>query len=171
MIRSQADGEAMDNNASSIAVVGVGNVLMGDEGVGVEVARRLRRMNLPRGVEVMDGGTLGLELAVHLADKEAIVFLDAIALEAEPGSVFRFEIDEGACLSTLRRSSHDGGLEELLRYLLSLPSKPKILLFGICPSVVEMRLGLSPAVQQSMDRIITRIIHELRHLNQECVKS
>lgn len=141
---------------------------MGDEGVGVEIARRLHLMSLPKGVEVIDGGTLGLELAVHLQGKDAIIILDAIALEAEPGSVFRFEIESGDCFSSVRRSSHDGGLEELLRYLLCLPTKPALVMFGICPDEVgRMQVGLSPVLQEKVDYITTRVIEELMRIRQE----
>lgn len=151
-----------------IAIVGVGNVLMGDEGIGVEIARRMQMMSLPDDVEVIDGGTLGLELAVHLRGKVAVIILDAIALDAEPGSVFRVEIEKADQLSSIRRSSHDGGLGELFRYLLSLSPAPTVVMIGICPGEIGgMHIGLSPVLRQKMDEIIALVLEELTDIRQK----
>lgn len=157
----------MSYDGRPVAIVGVGNVLMGDEGIGVEIARRLQMMTLPDDVEVIDGGTLGLELAVHLRGKDTIMILDAIALEAEPGSVFRFEIQRGDCFSSVRRSSHDGGLEELFKYLLTLSPTPTITMFGICPAEIgRMRTGISSVLEKNVNHIISRILEELARIRQ-----
>lgn len=153
------------NEVRRIAVVGIGNIVMGDDGVGVALARRLAKLPLPPHVEVIEGGTLGLELASLLTDKDVILFLDAISAEQEPGSVLRYEIADPADLHCVRRSAHDGGLEELLRFLVSHSPPPRVVLLGIVPAELGfLHIGPSPALERKLDQLETVVLAELWEL-------
>ena len=77
-----------------IAVVGVGNILMGDEGIGVKVVEELRKERLPEGVELFDGGTAFHVLVDDLIDFDKLIIVDAVLGGESPGTIYRFEFGE-----------------------------------------------------------------------------
>jgi hydrogenase maturation protease len=98
-----------------VTVLGVGNSLMRDDGVGVAVARRLlEEGGLPDGVEVVLGETAGMGLVGFFRESDAVVFVDAIDLGDEPGSVFRFGPDEAGVTSLRSNNIHGMGVGYLL---------------------------------------------------------
>ena len=111
-------------------VLGIGNVLMGDEGVGVEVIRRLEQMSLPEGVECLDGGTGSFALLGPMGSAGRIVLVDAAADDAAPGTVRRltprFSRDYPRSLT-----AHDIGLKDLLDAFHLLGEPPTVVLFAI----------------------------------------
>jgi hydrogenase maturation protease len=142
-------------------VLGVGNVLMGDEGVGVEVARRLQGVELPDGVECLDGGTGGFALLEPMGRARKIVLIDAAVDGAPPGTVCRltprFSRDYPRTLT-----AHDIGLKDLLDAFLLLGDPSEVVLFTI--SVVppaEPRLDLSPAVEAAVPAVVGRVLEEV----------
>ncbi len=78
----------------SVLVLGVGNLLLADEGVGVHVAQRLLKMPMPPEIEVIDGGTGGFELIEHFRGKKEVIIVDALKADADPGTVIQFTPDD-----------------------------------------------------------------------------
>ena len=144
----------------SVLVLGVGNVLLSDEGVGVHVARRLQSMDLPRWVEVVDGGTGGFELIEFCRGKEKVVIVDAIRADAEPGALFRLRLADVDLPKHGRFSAHHEGLDELLRLCPSLLPDTNLVLYGIVPDDMRPGMTLSPALEQQLDLFIARILEE-----------
>jgi hydrogenase maturation protease len=146
-----------------VLVAGVGNVFLGDDGFGVEVARRLAQGPLPPGVEVADIGIRGVHLAYQLLDGyDLLVLIDAVARDGPPGTLFVIEPDDRTFTHELDAHGVDpASVLELARTLGS--SLPRVLLVGCVPLSTEERLGLSPPVEQAVDeavRIVTRFITE-----------
>ena len=110
-----------------VRIIGIGNTLMGDDGVGVRVAEELLGRDLGAGVDVVSGGTDGMALTSHFTDVETVIVVDAIAAADTPGSVYRFTPEEAGIESLRSHTSH--GL-----------SVPAIMfaarLQGACPDVV-----------------------------------
>ncbi len=77
-----------------VLVLGIGNILLRDEGVGVRVIEKLQLMDLPDGVEVVDGGTAGADLLDVIAEREKVIVIDATDVNAEPGGIVRFTAAE-----------------------------------------------------------------------------
>jgi hydrogenase maturation protease len=106
---------AKDKNARKILVMGVGNTLMQDDGVGIRVAEALRSSPDPHSaLEVVDGGTIGLALLPEIEDADAVIVVDASELDAAPGTIRIFldeEIDQA--LSGKRRTVHEVALLDL----------------------------------------------------------
>lgn len=149
-------------------VLGVGNVLLGDEGVGVAVARRLEAAQaagdtrIPTGTRIVDGGTLGLDLLPLLADSDAVVIIDAVDLGRDPGTVV--VLRDGAVEATLagHLSPHQVGVGDLVAAARLLGEVPaRLSLVGIQPAAIEVRLDLSPAVAAAVDVAVDRVRGEL----------
>lgn len=154
----------MSQPAGAILLVGVGNVLLGDEGVGIHVARELaaRQATLPRGTRVLDGGTLGLDLLPLVADADAVVFVDAVDTEAPPGTITVFRDEEIVATLGGRLGPHQLGIADLVataRLTGMLPAR--MALVGIQPSSLEVSLELTPAVRGALPLAVEAAQREL----------
>jgi hydrogenase maturation protease len=144
-----------------ILVLGIGNVLMGDEGVGVHAVRRIAELKLPEGTECLDGGTGSLVLLEPMQSASKVILIDATIDGAEPGTVRRleprFSRDYPRTLT-----AHDIGLKDLLDALYLLGAAPKVTLFAVSIAAIqEIGTDLSPAIAHSVDRIATLVLAEL----------
>lgn len=145
-------------------IIGVGNPLMGDDGVGIAAIERLSQRVLPDGVEVIDGGTGGITLLTLMEGAGRVVLIDAVEMGREPGTVVRFTPDEvvmtGAGETGL--SLHETGLAQVFALGAELGSLPdEIVMFGVQPDSVERRLGLSPRVEQALEPLLDEILAEV----------
>lgn len=147
-------------------VLGLGNLLCGDDGLGVVAAQELaRRYEMPTGVVVLDGGTLGLSLLPHLEQARIVLLLDAVAADAPAGSLVRLEGEAVAPAAACRLSPHQVGVAELLDALQLLGRWPqRLLLLGLVPAHIGLRFGLSEPVAAQMDELIGCAVEELRLL-------
>ncbi len=145
-----------------ILILGVGNVLLGDEGVGVYVAQRLQKMPLPPNVEVIDGGTAGFELIEFFFGKRKIIIVDAVQTDDEVGSIFRFAPEEAELHWEKPFSSHQTGVHELLHLAQRLEPRPEIVVYSIVPSAIEgVTANLSPTIEGRLRLLIQRIVREV----------
>jgi len=146
-----------------ILVLGIGNVLMQDEGLGVRAVERLQEQyRLPPGVRVVDGGVMGLELLPYLEDAERVLILDAVRTSLQPGSVIRLKGRDIPVALALKTSIHQVGLQEILavsRFRGTLPAH--ISLWGMEPSSIEVGTDLSPTISAALDRLVQSIAKEL----------
>lgn len=145
-------------------VLGLGNPLVRDEGFGVEAVRRLvERFLLPEGVEVMDGGTLGLQLLPILQDAQRILILDAVDVSRPPGAIAHIGWDDVRRALPVKISPHQETVTEVLAMLELLKGKPTdFLIIGCQPASLEMGLELSPEVEKSMERVLEDVVEVLR---------
>ncbi|MBL6928641.1 MAG: HyaD/HybD family hydrogenase maturation endopeptidase [Rhodospirillales bacterium] len=144
-----------------IVVLGVGNTLMSDEGVGVRVIEGLlTRANEFPAVEFIDGGTAGLALLTLIEGYDGFIAVDAASLNAPPGSVRTFEGDDmDAFLRTRARSAHDIGLDDLLnaqRIRGLLPERRALV--GIQPKRLNLGEALSPPVADALPVAETAVV-------------
>lgn len=147
-----------------VLVLGVGNVLMRDEAIGVRAVEELgKRYRFPENVELLDGGTSGIELLRHICDQDLLIILDAIRAGHPPGTVLRVEGEDVPAQFRTRISPHQLGISDLLAAAMISDQMPKsLLLFGIEPKDVVMGLGLSDEVKTGMERLINVVLDELR---------
>ena len=145
-----------------LLVLGLGNVLCGDDGLGIEAVARLAELyQLPEGVRVLDGGTLGLALLPHVLDAEGVILVDAIRGDGPPGAPVRIDGDAVAPAVAGRLSPHQVGVADLLdaaRLLGRVP--PRLVLLGLVPRSLDLGLGLSPAVAAALPDLLDRIAAE-----------
>ena len=154
------------NKSTPLLVLGLGNMLLEDDGVGVSAVALLKdRYELPEGVRLLDGGTLGLSLLPHLEDAEAVILVDAIRADGAPGTFVRLDGDEVAPAVATRLSVHQVGVADLLdgaRWLDRYPAR--VVLLGLVPESMELGVGLSPRVRPALPALVERIAEEARTL-------
>lgn len=151
-----------------VLVAGIGNIFLGDDGFGVEVARRLVGETLPEGVRVADYGIRGLHLAYELLDGgyDTTVIVDAMPRGGAPGTVYLLEPDPIAGTEPRAPTSADGhGMnpQAVLDWLHSLGGTPgRVLVVGCEPGSVEEEMGLSSPVSRAVDEAVRLILELLR---------
>jgi hydrogenase maturation protease len=154
----------MNDPDTPLLVLGIGNILMGDEGVGPAVVREIERHPLPPGVRCLDGGTGSFALLGPLQATRRVILVDACNDGAQTGTLRRlfprFSSDYPPTLT-----AHDIGLKDLLDALYILGDPPHVTLFAVSIRFPQpMRLGLSPELGASLPRIARDVLEETRHL-------
>ncbi len=155
-----------DEKAIPLLVLGLGNLLLGDDGLGAVAVHLLNQQYLaPEGVRVLDGGTLGLALLPYLEDAEAVILVDAIRGDGPPGSFVRITGEEVAPAVSTRLSPHQIGVADLLdgaRWHQRYPRS--LILLGLVPARLELGVTRSPAVEAALPALTERIVDEARNL-------
>lgn len=152
---------------AKVRVLGLGNVLMGDDAVGPWVVHDLvANWEFPEGIEVVDVGTPGLDLVPYLADADTVLIVDTVKADGPPGRIRVYEREElFARPAQPRLSPHDPGLFETLSTLRLAGSAPRDLaIVGIVPSIVDTQIGLSPPVRAAVPRAAAVVIERLTRL-------
>ncbi|ERK16050.1 HyaD/HybD family hydrogenase maturation endopeptidase [Serratia fonticola] len=143
-----------------ILVLGIGNLLLGDEAVGVRIVEALeQRYRLPAHVELLDGGTSGMELMEMMADRDHLIVADAVLTGAKPGSVAVLYDEEIPALFTRKVSPHQLGLSDVLMALRLTDEFPRRLtLVGVVPESLEPGIGLSAVVSQAIEPALAQVL-------------
>ena len=154
---------AIKNENADTLVLGVGNLLMADEGVGIQVIQRLQESaSLPETVQVLDGGTLGMDLLYYLEGTRRLLIIDAVETGCEPGTVIRLENDEVPAHLSAKMSPHQVGIPDMLFAAKLRDLYPeKIVLLGVQPESLEPSLDLSPTVSVLLEPLVQQVITEL----------
>lgn len=143
-------------------VLGLGNLVHSDDGVGVHlIDRLLNDPRVPSGVELLDGGTHGLTLLSRIAGLRRLLVVDAIDVGEQPGTVIRFE---GAALKGLpgKPSVHQLGFADLMAALQLTGGTPEeVVVLGVQPLSTEWSADLTPPVFQSLEPLATAVIGQL----------
>ncbi|HUM03308.1 MAG TPA: HyaD/HybD family hydrogenase maturation endopeptidase [Thermoanaerobaculia bacterium] len=149
-----------------LLILGLGNVLCGDDGLGAAAVLRLQeRYVFPEGVTVLDGGTLGLSLLPYIEDAERVILVDAIRAEGPAGSFVRLSGDDVGPAVASRLSVHQVGVVDLLdaaRWTGRLPDE--LVLLGLVPQTLELSVVLSPALEASLPDLVERVAEEAQRL-------
>jgi len=146
-----------------ILVLGVGNLLLGDEGVGIHAVRELEKRALPPQVDVVDGGTAGLNLLDLMKGYERVIIVDAVDAGEEPGTILRFTPQEVASdAQALPLSLHQTEILKVLELATYLGRPlPPIIIYGIQPQAMDWSTELSPALQARLSKLVDAILREM----------
>jgi len=147
--------------SAAVLVLGIGNVLMRDDGAGVHAAQDFAQ-SVEEGVRVLDGGTLGLSLLPEVESCSALIVFDAANFGAEPGAIRTFAGDAmDAQLSGVKSTAHEVALSDLLAAADLLGRKPeRRALIGVQPETIEWGLEPTPSVASALPAM-RRAAHEL----------
>ena len=149
--------------SASILVLGIGNLLMADDGVGVRVVQGMvDRYRFPAGVTVLDGGTLGLDLLPRLEGVERLLVVDAVETGGKPGTMVRLTGEEIPLALETKVSPHQMGLKDLLTVAALLGHLPgEMVLWGVQPGSIELDMALTPLVAEKMPLLEEEVLREL----------
>jgi hydrogenase maturation protease len=145
-------------------VLGVGNILLQDEGVGVRVVEQLQEAYaIPEEVKVLDGGTMGLDLLYYLEEVDRLLVVDAVDARQPPGTIVRLTDGQIPALLGRKLSPHQIGLADLLSVagLRDLAPRETVLI-GVQPASLETDLSLSPTVSAQLPSIVDMVLEELK---------
>ena len=145
-------------------ILGVGNLLMSDDGVGVHVIQRLTASHvLPDEVQAVDGGTCGLDLLQYFDGVQHLIVVDAANLSQPPGSIQRMVGEQVPAFLAQKISPHEINLPELLFSAKLTGLYPKrVVVLGVQPQTIDTGVDLSPAVAGQMDELVLRIMQEIQ---------
>ncbi|MEQ4675028.1 HyaD/HybD family hydrogenase maturation endopeptidase [Providencia vermicola] len=147
-----------------ILVLGVGNILLSDEGIGVRIVEALEeRYHLPECVEVLDGGTAGMELIGPMASRDHLIIADVVLSSQQPGSLLVLRDDEVPALFTRKISPHQLGLSDVLSALHLTDEFPqRLTLVGVVPESLEPHIGLTAIGQAALEPALQKVVDVLR---------
>lgn len=143
--------------------MGTGNLLLKDEGVGIHAVKRLKEIDLPSDVEVLDGGTSGFDLLDEIEGRKRVIVIDAVKAGEKPGTIYRFSGDDVEAKRKALVSLHDIDLADILNLAGILGKRPQITVIGIEPKCIEeFGLELSPEVEDKIPVIIELVMEEIK---------
>lgn len=154
---------ALADRATDVLVLGLGNVLLSDDGLGPAALERLeRRYACPAGVRMEDGGTLGLALLDLVADARRVILVDAVASDEAPGTLVRLHGDEVLGAVRDRLSPHQVGVADLLAAARLIGRYPgAVTLLGLVPASFELDVACTPGVQANIDALVAAVVEQL----------
>lgn len=157
-------------SGGEVLVIGLGNPIMADDGLGVAALERLRQgWSLPESVRLVDGGTWGMNLLPLIEEADRVVFLDAIDAGRPVGALVLLEREELPRFFGLKFSPHQIDLREVLALAELRGTLPSDLVaIGLQPGRVEMSSGLSPEVESRLDDVLTTAVERLERWGYAC---
>ncbi len=158
-----ADSHGIRSPQGATTVLGIGNILMGDEGAGIRALDALREQyEFPEGVRFLDGGTMGLDLIYYLEGTDRLLMIDAVIMGAPPGTVKVFGGQDIPSVLAGKFSVHQIGLQDLFFALDILGRRPSdACLAGIEPKEVELGLELSPEIEKALPVLVDAAVKRL----------
>lgn len=151
--------------AKKIAILGIGNTLLKDEGIGIHVIEKMQSLNLPNNVELIDGGTLGPDLIDFIENKDKVIIIDAVEFNQKPGTILKFSPEDFKAGQVKELSLHEVGLTEALDLVKKFNKTkfPKeILIIGIQPKKIDWGMKPTDLLKNKVPEIIEIILKELK---------
>ncbi len=145
-----------------IMVVGVGNYILQDEGVGVHAVNRLMEMGLPPEIQLVDGGTHSYDLVDFFCQADHLIIVDAMSTGGEPGTIYRARLEDLG----LRRQDDAISLHEIhfidaIEMVHALGHYPEVMVFGVEPRAIDWGLELTPEVAACLPRLVELVKTEI----------
>jgi hydrogenase maturation protease len=149
-----------------IIVLGVGNILLSDEGIGVRAIEKLQQdYDLPPEVVIIDGGTTGMEMLEDLSNADHIVIIDAVRSGKAPATIIRLADEQVPVFFKTKLSPHQIGLSDVLATLEFIGEQPGgVTVFGVEPVSLETGMALTPQVEARLPALLELVATELREL-------
>jgi hydrogenase maturation protease len=150
-----------ENSTPRIVVIGVGNLLMKDEGVGIHVLQALQRIGLPPDIKLIDGGT-SPDLIAYTKAGDKMIIIDAAKAGGEPGVIYRFRPEDLVVEKGMLTSAHELGVPQNLSLMSLLGNKPsETIIIGIETEEIGPGLELSAGLRQKLPEIVNVVLKEM----------
>ena len=155
------DNSQPQNIKPRIVVIGVGNLLMKDEGIGIHAIEQLEKIDLPPEIKLIDGGT-SPDLIAYTRSGDKLVIIDAARAGGEPGAVYRLKPEDLTAEKQILNSAHEMGVIEALRLMTFTGNKPAdVVIIGVEPKEIDWGIELSPELERKLPEIIDVILREI----------
>lgn len=138
-----------------ILVIGVGNLLMGDDSIGVRIVRELKKRRIPKGVDIVEGGTLSFQLVNFFHDYDLVIIVDAVNFGGKPGRIYELSLDE--IPTRIKGSIHDIDVFTACKLLKMVSDLPPIIVIGVEIKEVREFAELSPELLPTLKKVIKKI--------------
>jgi hydrogenase maturation protease len=158
---SNINGQLEENQPPQTVVIGVGNLLLKDEGIGIHAVKALQEIDLPPDINLIDGGTSPDLIACTRAGDKLII-IDAARAGGEPGAVYRFRPEDLAEGRQVLTSAHEMGVVENLKIMALTGSAPReTVIIGIEPGEIDWGTELSPRLRERLPEIVKVVLREM----------
>lgn len=145
-----------------ILILGIGNLLLKDEGIGVHVLREIQKLPLPPDVETMDGGTKGIDLLFDIEGRKKVIVIDTVKAGEPPGTMYRFTDKDLASKKEALRTAHGIDFTDVVKTAQFLGNKPdEIIFIGIEPEDMSEGMDLSPMIAEKIPVLIKIVMREI----------
>jgi hydrogenase maturation protease len=144
-----------------IIILGIGNLVLKDEGVGVHAVKELENRNLPQGVEAIDGGTATMDLLSVIHESEKIIVIDALSSGGEPGTIYRCFPEDLMDADERPLSLHQVDLLDVLLMARQLGGNANVVIIGVEPEEISYGMELTPKVEAAVPKVIQAVFKEL----------
>ncbi len=147
-------------------IVGVGNMLFKDEGIGIYAAEYLRQNYEFEGdLEVIDGGTLGFKLMSYFQEYENVIILDTVSIEDDAGGIYRLPSDVLLGLGNYRKTAHEVEIVEMLEICSMLEDHANVTIIGIIPEdIISVQIGLTQKMENRFEEFTLNAVKEVESL-------
>jgi hydrogenase maturation protease len=142
-------------------VVGLGNLLLKDDGVGVHTIQALEKEALPPTVELVDGGTSTLNLLSYFMGCPKIIIIDALQAGLPPGTIYRLTPEDIPRYRAEHLSIHDVQILDVVKMAALLGGQPEVVILGIEPLEIASGLELTPVIEERIPALVQSVIREL----------
>ncbi|MBS1257381.1 MAG: Hydrogenase 1 maturation protease [Candidatus Scalindua arabica] len=150
------------NKIDKVVIIGIGNLLLMDEGIGIHAINELEEHKLPENVDIYDGGTGGFKLIDLMHGAARVIFIDAVESGKAPGTVTIFSSEDVHSIYHKKKYSlHDTDLMEVIKITELLEAPPKIEIVGIQPKTINYGTTLSKELRDAMPDIINTVLNRI----------
>jgi hydrogenase maturation protease len=151
----------MKEKLPRIVVIGVGNLLQRDEGIGIHAIQALEKMNLPADVKLVDGGT-SPDLIAYTRVGEKMIIIDCAKAGGKPGTIYRFKPEDLTAGKAALTSAHEMGVVENLKLMEMTGNKPKnVVIIGIEPAEIDWGMELSATLKKTLPELVKVVLGEI----------
>lgn len=146
----------------NIGILGIGNILLKDDGIGVHIINELLKENYPQNVDMVDGGTAILDLLDVFVKNDKIIVVDTLKGGHEPGTIYKITPEQMGSYLKSNSSLHDVQVLDMLKNANLLGYNPEVIVIGIEPSEIEYDIGLSDVLQNELSNLLEIVRNEIK---------
>ncbi|GIM28088.1 hydrogenase 2 maturation protease [Clostridium polyendosporum] len=142
-------------------IIGIGNILLKDDGVGVHTIKQLENENLPSTIELVDGGTSTLDILGYFLDYKKVVVIDCLKAGYEPGTIYKIKPEDITNYRKENLSIHDVQILDVVKMANMIGKYPDVVIFGIEPEHICFDLDMTDNMKNSISEVIGHVKKEL----------
>jgi len=142
-------------------IIGIGNILLQDDGVGVHVITQLENEMLPSTIELVDGGTSTLDTLGYFLDYKKVIVVDCLRAGLEPGTIYKIKPEDIKTYQKENLSIHDVQILDVVKMANMMGQYPEVVIFGIEPQTIAVNLTMTDLMKAKIPELIAHIKKEL----------